>query len=343
MAARDRKWTILGVITIAAVGLQACGDDSDPGADGADVCADYPSRDIRFIVPYDTGGGFDTWSRLLQEHMPGHLPNEVEIVVENRPGAGGVSGATDVYAADPDGYTIGITEPGILATTQIGGQTEIDLEQVTAIGRIAVSPEVIFVADGHEWQTIEDVQAAGENGPVLMATGGLAAVNIVSFDALGIPFDNIVHDGSEESVLSLIRGDTDIAVFTLNSQLQNLRNGELRPLALVGTKPDEGETGFDAVADVPTLDELTGIDGLGSALEQHRIVHAPPGVPDCAVDILSDALVDTLEDPELIAAAEDAGQLPPTPADAAETQEIVSNVLEQLQEYAGLLGEQVEG
>lgn len=340
MNTQSKRWAKILATTLI---LAACGGAAEDGTgDSGDdaTCDDYPSRDIRMVIPYSTGGGFDTWGRLVAQHMPAHLPNEVQIVPENREGGGGVIGATEVLNADADGYTIGIGEPGGLSTAQIGGEADIDVTELTAIGRVLVSPEVIVVADDHPWQSIEDAQA--EEGTVLLAAGGYEAVVIVPFDALGIDWELIAHEGSSESVLSLLRGDTDVSVFSLNSQLENLRNGDLRPLAVIGTKPVEGEDGFEELEGVPTLDDATGIDGIGTALEQHRLIFSTPGIPDCVRDVLEAALQDTLADAEMLTALEEAGQLPPKPANAEETQAILANTLAQLTEYADLLEETVE-
>jgi tripartite-type tricarboxylate transporter receptor subunit TctC len=300
----------------------------------------YPSGDIRFVIPYSAGGGFDTWARLVAPYLQEHLPNNPNVLVENKSGAGGLVGVTEVYGSKADGYTIAITEPGVLVTSQIAGTTEIDPAQLSGIGRVAVSPEVIVVAGNSEWDSIEAVQEAAKSAPVKMAHGGVAAINVVAFDALGIPWEGVFHEGSSESILSVVRGDSQIAIFPLTSMLESIKAGDVKPLTLVGTKPTGDQPGAAEVADVPTLDEVTGQDGLGGALEQHRIVVAPPGTPECVVGILSDALGASLADPDLAAQADEAGLLP-VPADAGETQAIIDNTASTLNGYAELIKEKV--
>jgi tripartite-type tricarboxylate transporter receptor subunit TctC len=319
----------------------ASGDASPAATTAADCEGGYPNEDITWIVPYSPGGGFDTWSRLVAPFMEKHLPNNPTVVVENKSGAGGLVGVTEAYGADPDGYTVAITEPGILATSQIAGTTEIDPAQLRAVGRVTVSPEVMVVAGDSAWDSIEDVQAEAESRALKMANGGIAAINVVTLDELGIPWESVFHEGSSESILSLVRGDTDFSIFPYTSLLEGIQAGDTKPVLLIGTKPSSpDEPGYEEAQDVPTLDEATGKEGLGAALEQHRIVVAPPGTPDCVVDILSDALQASLEDPELLAQAEEAGLLP-VPLDAAGTQEIVENTVTTLNEYADLLREKL--
>lgn len=343
LRAMARPFTVIA----AAALLAAC---STPGSGGSSSeattaaggdCDGYPSGDIELVVPYSPGGGFDTWARLIAPYLAENLPNNPNVVVVNREGAGGLVGVTEVLGAEPDGSTIAITEPGILATSQIAGTTDADFTGLRALGRLTVTPEVIVVAADSEFDSIEDVQAAAESGPVLMGTGGLAAVNIVSFDALGIPFDNVVHEGSSEALLSVIRGDTQITVFPITSVREGIAGGDLKPLVVVGDRPSEGQPGAEEVADVPTLDEATGVDGLGGSLVQSRILVAPPETPDCVVDTLDAAIAASFEDQEFldqVAAADYVADH----ATADETQEVVSGTYSALQEYADLLREQLE-
>ncbi|MBX3030236.1 MAG: tripartite tricarboxylate transporter substrate binding protein [Chloroflexi bacterium] len=340
---RTRMSLALASALALALGTQAAAQSpaGSPAVDG-DCEGGYPTRDITLVVPYSPGGGFDTWARLIAPFLTRHLPNQVNVLVENRSGAGGLVGVTEVYGAAADGSTIVITEPGILVTSAIAGTTIIDPAQLRAIGRVAVSPEAIVVAAGAPWQDIAAVQEhAATTGFVRMANGGIAAVNVVSFDALGLNWEGVFHEGSSESILSLIRGDTDISIFTYTSLLDNIKAGDVRMLVLVGTQPTSPEQpGFEEAQGVPTLDEVTGQEGLGAALEQHRIIAAPPGTPDCVVDILSDALMASLTDPELVAQAR-AADLLPVPVDAAGTQAIIENTVTTLNEYADLIREKL--
>lgn len=343
----------LGLLALPVLVFAGCADDDNNGDGGTagntndgngdgSACEGYPTDDIEFVVPYSAGGGFDAWARLVAPVFAENLPNSVNVPVVNREGAGGITGVTEVYGSPPDGTRMVITEPGILATAQISGTSDLDFSQLSAVGRVTVGPEVIVANANSEWNTIEDVQAAAsEDSPVLMGTGGLAAINIVSFDALEIPFDNVVHEGSSEALLSVIRGDTQIALFPLSSVAEGIRAGDLKPLLVVGTAPGDENPDADVVEGIPTLDEATGEDGLGAALEQHRIVVGPPELPECIVQIQSDALTAVFEDPEFITQVEEAG-LVPAHTDAAEAQGILQNTIDTLNEYSDLLEESFE-
>ncbi len=304
-----------------------------------DACAGFPSRDIEFVIPYGPGGGFDTWVRLVAPALQGHLPNDVNVVPVNREGAGGLVGVTEVLNTEPDGYTIVITEPGVLATQQIAGTTDANFRELRAIGRLTVGPETIVVASTSEWQTIEDVQAAvDEANPLLMASGGIAAINIVSFDQLELPYNDVAHDTSSDALLSLIRGDTDIALYPLTSVASGIEGGDLRPLVLIGPAPEAGQPNAELAEGVPSLDELTGNEGIGDALAQTRIVAAPPATPDCVLEILDQSLADTFADEDFLAQLDGAGFIP-VHGSAETAQGVIEITYETLEQYEDLIRE----
>jgi tripartite-type tricarboxylate transporter receptor subunit TctC len=307
------------------------GSSTDPGGD----CDGYPSEDVEFVIPYGPGGGFDTWARLVAPALQDALG--VTVVPVNREGAGGLVGVTEVLSAEPDGYTVVITEPGVLATQQIAGTTDADFSSLQAIGRLTVGPEVIVVAADSEWESIEDVQGdADEADPFLMASGGIAAINIVAFEELGLPYTDVPHDSSPDALLSLVRGDTDIAVYPLTSVAEGISGGDLRPLVLVGEPPAAGQPGADLVEGVPTLDEVTGTAGIGAALAQTRLVAAPPGTPDCVIAALDQALADVFAGEEFLGQLDEAGFIP-VHGSAAQAQEVIDITFTTLEGYADLL------
>jgi tripartite-type tricarboxylate transporter receptor subunit TctC len=297
----------------------------------------YPNKDVTLIVPYNPGGGFDVWARLVGPYLQTALPNKVNVLIENRAGAGGLKGMTSVFGSKPDGYTIGITEPGVLVTSQVAGTTEIDPAKFSALGQLTVSPEVMVVSTKSAYKTVADLQAAAASkGTVKMANGGVAAIQIVTFAALNIPFTSVVHEGSGESLLSVIRGDTDVSLYPLNTVLDYIKSGDMKPLVLIGTPPTAAMPGAAEMQGVPTLDSLVSKPGLGAGLEQHRILVAPPATPACVVSILSDALSAALANAELVAQAAKAN-LVVVALKAPDTQGIINATVSAIGAYADLV------
>ena len=116
-----KKMVFFCVVTlIAAVGCSGTSNDA------------FPNRDIEIVIPYNAGGGFDTYIRALAPHMEKHLPGDINVLPINVPGAGGRRGASEVYRADPDGYTIGIFNlPGVLLPQLQGLKINYNLSDVS--------------------------------------------------------------------------------------------------------------------------------------------------------------------------------------------------------------------
>ncbi len=320
-----KRSSAVAVAGVLALVLAACGADDAPApaeepeapaeepaepaeepeeaADVDPICEEYPSQRVEFVIPYSPGGGFDTWGRLIAPYLSDELGVDVPVV--NRPGAGGFVGTAEVFGSTPDGTAIVLADPGNHATAAVAGTADLPYEDMRIAARVTVDPEVIAINPNSGWTSIEDLQALDR--PVLKGAGGLSASNLVSFDAMGIEFEQVLHDGSSESILSLVRGDTEVVLFPLSSMVDQIRNDEILPVVVVGQMVPEDHPNRDAVEGVPTIDEVTGESGLNAALEQHRMIFLPPDTPDCIVEILSDALGAVFSNEEFLAEVDQVG------------------------------------
>jgi tripartite-type tricarboxylate transporter receptor subunit TctC len=341
---RSRNWSpTWGLLAVAALVIGACGGDDGEGAAASNAdCGDFPNKNVELIIPASPGGGNDTWGRLIAAAMEKTLPGQPTVTPVNEPGAGTLLGISEVYGAEPDGYTIGIAEPGVISTSQLAGTTQVDIEKLRFVGRLTMSAEALVVSSKSDWNTLDDVKAAAAEQPLKMAMAGLAAVQVVSLDAVDLPYTTVNHEGSSEAVLSLVRGDSDFAIFTLASLGNDIRNGDVKPVMIIGEKPESGTPGAEEAGEATTLDEVSGEEGLGVALQQHRMLIAPPETPDCVVTALSDSMMAAFEDPEFLEQVE-AAEFEPHPLPAAEAQEIAIGVLESLAPYEELLAAELEG
>lgn len=295
--------------------------------------AAYPERDIRFLVGTTPGGGFDTWARILAPHLEEKLPGEGAVVVENFTGAGGLRAANTLYTAQPDGYTIGITNTLGLAAAQVSGQAEFDLNEFTWIGRLVANRQALLVAADSEFQSVEDLQNADRDikGAItsMGASTGIGAVLIC--DTFGIAWTPVTHEGGSEATLSVIRGDTDVTVNYLDTMRPELEAGEMRPILTTRSGvalQDIAES--PAVSEAPTIDEL-GHPELDTALALAQDIAAPPDLPEEVRDTLSKAFVDTVNDPDFRREVEDAD----FSLDPLDSQETTASVAELLNIYNG--------
>jgi tripartite-type tricarboxylate transporter receptor subunit TctC len=308
----------------------ACGGAGDSEGEGAS----FPERDIRFLVGVSPGGGFDTWARTLAPHLEEKLPGEGQVVVENLTGAGGLRAANTLYTAQPDGYTIGVTNTIGLAAAQVSGQADFDITEFTWIGRLTADPELLLVSADSEFRSMEDLQNADRQLRAavtsLGASTGVGAILIG--DAYGLDWTPVTHEGSSEATLSVVRGDTDFIVNSLDSALPDVEAGDLRPILGASQEPE-----LEPLPDVPMAAE-DGHEDLGTALSLARDIAAPPDLPEDVRNTLAQAFTEAIEDPEFLAEIEEAGYRP-SPLNADETEAEVQEILGVYQGYEDLLKE----
>lgn len=314
-----------GLSTAGIVGLSGCMDGGDDEEDG------YPSSDIEWTIPFGAGGGYDAYSRAICQHMPSHLPNEVEMVPENRPGGGSRTGTNHVYRADPDGYTIGMIDTFGSAAYQTVIEPDFDDFDITEFryfGTAAWEPYGFWTAWDSEYETVEDLQAADQ---IRITTSGLgsAASNsgIVAADEMELNNENVFgYDGTAESITATIRGDGDIVPVNGSSARSLYDDEEIRPIVVFA---DEG---LDWAPEAQAAGEL-GYEGIVSVGRFERALGAPPETSDDVVETLEEAWLATAEDEEFISWSEE-NDRPILPEDGATTLENTEAAVETFQEYA---------
>jgi tripartite-type tricarboxylate transporter receptor subunit TctC len=334
---------VRGAMALAALlfaPLAACGND-DTNESAEQACESGFDEDITLLVPYSPGGGFDTWARLIAPSMEKHLEGDAEIVVENQDGGGGMRAVYEVNAAEPDGTTLIFTEPGYITVNQVLERTEsdFDVRDLTYLGQVTSDPQVFAVSGDSDIDTIEELAAAS---PIKHAAQDISPIETITYEEYGVDADYVLHEGTSEAVLAVRRGDTDATVISLSSILEFLKSGDLKPILYLGTEeitPDL--VGAEELQGVETA-ESTGHPELNEVLEQHRVLAAPPDLPDCMRDAFSKALADTLADEEFVAKAEEA-ELRVVATGADDAQSMVDNTADTFEEYKDTLANAVEG
>jgi tripartite-type tricarboxylate transporter receptor subunit TctC len=257
------------------------------------VAAGYPEKDITLVIPYRAGGGFDVYGRAVARAMQKYLPNKVNVIPKNMPGAGGRKGTAVVYRAKPDGYTIGISNiPGASVPQILGQKVGYDVNKMVWIGRIAKDKYNLVVRKNSPYKSVADLKKAG--GKIRFVNMSPGATQYLSYkvatDVLGIKNKDISGYRAMNPVLvGLIRGDGDAAVTSILTTQQYVANGDLRALAM-----------FDTVSiykGVPTAIDLGHPELALLGLE--RMLGAPPGLSKKRQAILESALLKSLQDPEL--------------------------------------------
>lgn len=273
--------------------------------------AQYPERDITIVIPYNSGGGFDSYVRALAPRLEEHLPRTVNVLPQNTPGAGGRRGTTTVYRARPDGYTIGAFNlPGVLIPQLEEMNIGYDLAQVTWLATLGDDPYVYAVNADSPIRSLAELRQAGQT-IYYSATGpgstSYIATTIVN-EVLGIRYEIVTgYTGSSAYILGVIRGDVDAALVNLSAARPYIRSGDLRVLALFGAASDDS-----AVPDAAAL----GAPELGR-LKLVRMIGGPPGLPAPVRQTLEAALLAALADPGFTAWLKASGnELSPAGAEA---------------------------
>ncbi len=249
----------------------------------APALAEWPEKPIRFVVPYSPGGGFDSYARAVAPEMEKILGTEV--VIENIPGAGGQKGASTVYRADPDGYTIGIWNvPGLTVPQLMGRSSGYDLSDVTWLGNLATSRYALAVQADSEFDSLEDLCSQGE--PFKHSDTGPASTSSVTariaMSLIDCPIQNITgYKGSTDTIIGLMRGEVDATIKPIASLQKYVELGDLKLLMTFEDEP--------SVEGVPTSTEL-GYPEFAK-FNLRRIVGGPPGIPAEIQAKLSDALM----------------------------------------------------
>lgn len=291
----------------------------------------YPEKDITFIIPTSPGGGYDTYTRTLIPYLQKHLPQQVNILPKNVPGADWALGINQVYNAQPDGYTVGIFNIPGNVVSQLLGKAQYDLTKIKWIGRITDAPYVAAVSPKSPYQTLEQMKAAPEvkSGVVsLSSTAGLGT--LIAMQRMGIKPRFVTHDGSQEAVLAAMRGDVDFVQYGYASIKKFVVDShELNPVWVYAKQriPD--------LPNVPTIVEL-GYPDLLDTVAVHYVVGTTPNTPPEIVKILDDAFAKAVAEPEFVKKMTDLGQTPNT-ATAEETAKIVSDSIKEFGKYKELL------
>jgi tripartite-type tricarboxylate transporter receptor subunit TctC len=277
---------------------------------GPAAAAGFPEKNIEFIIPFGPGGGFDRTVRIISPQLEKTLPNKVEVVPKNVPGAGGGKGLTTVFRAKPDGYTIAIANmPGAAIPAITGDKVEYDVNKFTWIARLATEEYMLAVPAKSSIKTIEDIQKLGRPLKIPSTDFGSTAYAASEIFAQVLKFQTqhlVGYKGTNDYIVGVIRGDGDAAVAPVATLKQFLQSGDMR--AIFTTEEKSSVPGVKSIGDLGHK-ELVG-------LGVERFVVGPPGMPADVVKILSDSLMKAVASPEAQKFAEKEG-FAPLPADKA--------------------------
>jgi tripartite-type tricarboxylate transporter receptor subunit TctC len=276
--------------------------------DGADF---FKGKTMTYIVATSPGGGYDTYARLIAKYMERYLPVS-NIIVKNVPGAGHIIGANQLYAAKPDGLTIGTFNTGLIYAQLLKREgIRFDLTKFTYLGKAAADPRTIVVSTKSDIKTYDDLLASGEPIKFAAAGPGSAAYNEIKMlnSALNLNIQLITGYRGQEGEMAMMRGEVAGQMASLSSVAPFIENGLGRLILQIGgtASPEFGNAPL--AADIITEGDGASVVALiGSQAELARLTAAPPGVPADRAEVLVAAYRSALEDPELLAQAAKIGR-----------------------------------
>ena len=242
----------------------------------AQAAENFPSREIRFVVPWNAGGSNDIAARALQQIL---AEDGVNVVVENAPGATGAIGLTKVANAPADGYMVGMGTSSTLA--QIAqNMTPLRNEQFAHIARVSTDPLILLVPKDGPAKNLDGFLKHMKDNPgkVSIGTPGNNNLNHIFAEmtarAAGVGYVNVPYPGGSRVIADLSGKQIDAAVLKPSESRGQIDAGFVVPIAVFDQQR------LDVLPDVPTFKEQ-GHDAFPyGPLVQMAYIVAPAGIPD---------------------------------------------------------------
>ena len=275
----------------------------------------YPTRPIRFVVPFPPGGGNDIVGRIVANRLAEVLGGT--IVIDNRGGAGGTIGTDIVARSAPDGHTLLINNISLAVNAtlvpKLPYNTANDLEAISLLGR---QPNLLVVATASPAKSVRElIELAKARGkPLNYGSGGIGTASHLATEYMKLltnaDLTHVPYKGLAPAIVDLTAGRLDFIISTVATALPQLNAGKLRPLAV--TTAARSKT----YPDVPTMSEA-GLKGYEFDTWYGLLTAAR--TPRPIVERINRATADTLATPEVVQqlAAQGVEPSPSTPAQFA--------------------------
>lgn len=272
----------------------------------AAVAQNYPVRTVRWIVTYPPGGTTDVIGRIVAEAVGRDL--KVSIVVDNRPGAGGILGMDTVAKAPADGSVYLVSDASLATAPSLYRNLPFDpVRDLRPVGLFATVPHILITGPATPAANLAELIALShrrnaEGHSLNFASGGLGSPLHLSGEAVraatGIEWTHIPYKGAAPAVLAVVSGEADVATPSSGTVLQQIAGGRVRALAVTSEKR------LARLPGVPTFAEL----GFGRATMSGWVgLHAPAATPAEPMKQMEAAVARALADPAVQARLEDQG------------------------------------
>ena len=263
----------------------------------------YPTHPVRLIIPYSPGGAADVPGRIVGQKMSELLGQQV--VVDNRPGAGGLIGAETTARAAPDGYTLLLIANTHYVTSALRTKpTFHPVDDFTHITAWLSAPSVLAVHPSLPAKTLKDLIAMAKAAPgkVDFASSGNGSTQHLLGALLmrmgGFEMTHVAYKGSGPAMADLIGGQVKVGFPGIALAMSHLKSGKLRALGISSSKRSP------ELPDVPTISEA-GVPGYDAT--QWLGFAGPKGLPDAIVSRIFTTTRAAVESPEVVKSLRNAG------------------------------------
>lgn len=288
----------------AAIGFAATSAKAESAADY------YKGKTVRIVVGYGPGGGYDAYARMIAPYLGKALG--ASIVVENQPGAGGLTALNRTYTAPSDGLMMMIVNGTAAGLSEIVGESAVhyELGKFGYLGIVSASPWVWLVNAEHPIVTTPaEAMKPGvkirwsASGPI----DGLSDGAAITCEALHLDCQIIVgYKGSNEAALAVTRGEMDAIYVSDTSGNNYVKSGQNRAVATMGRVKSRFFPNLPTIFEAVKLDQkqVWWFDFRATVDDLGRILVVPPNVPADRLKFLQQAVDKVLHDPALVAEGE---------------------------------------
>jgi tripartite-type tricarboxylate transporter receptor subunit TctC len=257
--------------------------------------AAYPEKPIRIVVTFAAGGASDIVARVIGEQLGKKLGQAV--IVDNRPGAGGSVGGSNVVQSAPDGYTLMLSNstPVSIGPFALEKQPYDPIVDLTHIASIGSAPCVVMAHPAAGINTIIDLEnAARKAGSIQFGSGGPASIGHIYGElmnrAMGIRMTHVPYRGGAPMTTDLIAGVIPVGIYVITAFVPFFKTGQIRPLAVTSAQRSP------LAPDVPTVGEF-GKSNL--ILDNFFGLSGPAKMPGDLIARLNVATNEVLAQPEI--------------------------------------------
>src|ERR1700716_729211 len=240
----------------------------------ASMAQQYPAKPVRIVVPFAPGGGSDFIARFMAQRLTESFGKQV--VVENKPGAGGVLGTEAGIKSPPDGYTLTLIASSYTVNPSVYKLNFDPVSDITPIIQMSQGPLVVVVRPGLPVKTTQDLiaLAKAKPGQVNFASSGQGSVIHMATELFqsmaGVKMNHIPYKGTGPALTDTLGGQTDVFFSSTATAMPHVQAGKLRAVAVTTAKR------IPALPDVPTVAE-SGVPGYDVVL-WHGLI-GPKGLP----------------------------------------------------------------